>query len=184
MRGLIFLSIFQLFLTSCSNVRLAIYDYQKKRELSIDETGSTSSTTTITSSEASAKKALTQKASSYIGTNYRYGSCDAAKGFDCSGLVYHVAKTQDILLPRSSQSMSTYGQQIPWKKAEPGDLIFFGEGKRINHVGIVDKNAGNEIWIIHSTNSLGVVRENILVSDYWRSRVLFAIDIISPNGRA
>lgn len=182
MRGLIFSFLGLLFLTSCSNVRLAIYDYQKKQEKTKTESNFSSANTK--SSEVAAKKALTQKASSYIGTNYRYGSCDAGKGFDCSGLVYHVARSQDIVLPRSSQSMSTYGPHIHWKKAEPGDLIFFGEGKRINHVGIVDKNSGHEMWIIHSTNTLGVVRENILVSDYWRSRVLFAVDIISPNVRA
>jgi cell wall-associated NlpC family hydrolase len=75
--------------------------------------------------------------------------------------------------------MADAGDHIPWKNAEPGDLIFFGDKSGINHVGIVEKNKGDEMWIIHSTNTSGVVREDILESDYWRRRVLFARDIIS-----
>ena len=166
--------------SGCSTVRLAVYDYQKKyttaREYHEREAAATNA-----SKEVSAKQALIAKANNYIGKPYRYGSCDASKGFDCSGLVYHVAKSQEVILPRSSQSMASIGPHIPWKKAQEGDLIFFGDKGGIHHVGIVDKNKGDELWIIHSTNSLGVVREDILVSDYWRSRVLFAIDIFSTK---
>jgi cell wall-associated NlpC family hydrolase len=130
-----------------------------------------------------AKRALTETAEKYIGSRYRYGSCDPGRGFDCSGLVYHVARSQDILLPRSSSSMAAAGSHIPWKKAEPGDLIFFGEGSRINHVGIVEKNKGDEMWIIHSSSTSGVIREDIMESDYWKKRVMFAIDIISLRER-
>lgn len=172
-------------LTSCSTVRLAIYDYQKKHASDFESSSLAVSSASVSSKHASveknAKKALTDKASKYIGTRYRYGSCDAKQGFDCSGLVYHVAKSQEIALPRSSHTMASAGPRIPWKKAEPGDLIFFGDNNRINHVGIVEKNKGNEFWIIHSSSSSGVVREDILVSDYWKKRVMFAIDIVSTK---
>ena len=170
-----------LIMTGCSTVRLAVYDYQKKYTAAAKENYDRENSTAKDSKEISAKQALIAKASNYIGTRYRYGSCDASKGFDCSGLVYHVAKSQEVILPRSSSSMASIGPHIPWKKAQEGDLIFFGDKGGIHHVGIVDKNKGNELWIIHSTNSLGVVREDILVSDYWRSRVLFAIDIFSSK---
>lgn len=172
-------------LTGCSTVRLAIYDYQKKHATTFESSSASVNTGSVTSTNASkeknAKQALTDKASKYIGTRYRYGSCDAKQGFDCSGLVYHVAKSQEIVLPRSSHTMATAGPHIPWKKAEPGDLIFFGDNNRINHVGIVEKNKGNEFWIIHSSSSSGVVREDILVSDYWKKRVMFAIDIVTSK---
>lgn len=192
---LFLLSGYILLSTGCSTVRLAVYDYQKRYDTvkesyarehssqneSIASFESLDKKESKESKEVLAKKALIAKASNYIGTNYRYGSCDASKGFDCSGLVYHVAKSQEVMLPRSSSSMATIGPQIPWKKAQQGDLIFFGDKGGINHVGIVDKNKGDEMWIIHSTNSLGVIREDILVSDYWRKRVLFAVNIFSPK---
>ena len=101
--------------SGCSTVRLAVYDYQKKyttaREYHEREAAATNA-----SKEVSAKQALIAKANNYIGKPYRYGSCDASKGFDCSGLVYHVAKSQEVILPRSSQSMASIGPHIPWKK--------------------------------------------------------------------
>lgn len=169
-------------MTSCSSVRLAVYDYQKKHEYAM--ANNTSYVAANSKKASTTKQAITDKASKYIGSNYRYGSCDPSKGFDCSGLVYHVAKSQEIELPRSSSSMASLGNHIPWKKAEPGDLIFFGDKSRINHVGIVERNKGNEMWIIHSSSSNGVLREDILESDYWMKRVLFAIDISTLKGRA
>ncbi len=172
-------------LAGCTTVRLAVYDFQKKHATSLEnqskEMATAETASESFSKERLAKQALTDKASKYIGIRYQYGSCDASKGFDCSGLVYHCAKAQEVLLPRSSHLMAGSGTHIPWKKAEAGDLIFFGDAQRINHVGIVEKNKGNEIWIIHSTSSNGVVRENILVSDYWKSRAMFAIDIFTGN---
>lgn len=169
-------------LASCTTVRLAVYDFQKKHTNKSENNLNEPETETAFvsySKEHLAKKAITEKAEKYIGTRYQYGSCDASKGFDCSGLVYHVAKSQEVILPRSSHLMAGARNHIPWKEAQTGDLIFFGDKNRINHVGIVEKNKGNEMWIIHSTSSNGVVREDILSSDYWRSRVLFAIDIFS-----
>ena len=185
----ILLALLTITMASCSTVRLAIYDYQKRHayanststeEASITPVHTTSETH---SKEKLAKLALTKHAEKYIGANYRYGSCDPSKGFDCSGFVYHVAKSQEISLPRSSSLMADSGPRISWKKAEPGDLIFFGDGNRVNHVGIVEKNKGDEVWIIHSSSSNGVIRENIMESNYWKSRVLFSMDIISPKNQ-
>lgn len=169
---------FVMTMTSCSTVRLAVYDYQKKHAYVVEHKSHEMASASV-SKESLTKEALTEKASKYIGTKYRYGSCDASNGFDCSGLVYHVARSQEIILPRSSSSMASAGTHIPWKKAEPGDLIFFGDNNRINHVGIVEKNKGNELWIIHSSSTNGVLREDIMESDYWKKRVMFAMDIVS-----
>ena len=72
--------------------------------------------------------------------------------------------------------MAAAAPHIPWKKANPGDLIFFGEKGSIHHVGIVEKNKPDELRVIHSTNQRGVIEENVLVSDYWKKRILFAVD--------
>ena len=175
-RLLLFLS--TVTLASCTSVRLAIYDYQKRQAYAKEDD---STAEAYVPKASPAKQELTKKATEYLGASYRYGSCDPKKGFDCSGLVYHVAKSQEIDLPRSSSLMAGSGPHISWKKAEPGDLIFFGEGNRVNHVGIVEKNKGNQIWIIHSSSSNGVLREDIMESDYWKSRALFAIDIIASK---
>ena len=163
--------------TSCSSIRLAVYDYQKRHSSTYENSSIAATSAPESKKVNSFKEGITEKASKYLGTNYKYGSCDPKNGFDCSGLVYHVAKSQDILLPRSSSSMASLGNHIPWKKAEPGDLIFFGDNNRIHHVGIVEKNKGDQMWIIHSSSSSGVVREDILVSDYWKKRVMYAMDI-------
>ncbi len=166
-------------LTSCTSVRLAVYDYQKRHDFAMESKVAFVNSPIV--KERSAKAALTQTASKYIGTPYKYGSCDDRKGFDCSGLVYTVAKSQDLQLPRSSSLMAASGTHLPWKKAEPGDLVFFGDRNKINHVGIVEKNKGNQMWVIHSTSTSGVIKENVLASSYWKRRILFAIDIISPS---
>ena len=164
-------------LASCSSIRLAVYDYQKRHASTFENSSIAATSAPVVKKVSGCKEAMTQQASKYLGTNYKYGSCDPKSGFDCSGLIYHVAKSEDILLPRSSSSMATIGNHIPWKKAEAGDLIFFGDNNRIHHVGIVEKNKGDEIWIIHSSSSNGVIREDILISDYWKKRVMYAMDI-------
>jgi cell wall-associated NlpC family hydrolase len=165
--------------TGCSSIRLAVYDYQKRHDYAMESKAVFLKSPVA--KEMSVKAAIHQEANKYIGTPYRYGSCDSGKGFDCSGLVYTVAKSQDLTLPRSSSQMAASGPHIPWKKAEPGDLVFFGDNNRINHVGIVDKVKGDQIWVIHSTTSSGVVKENVLASDYWKKRILFAMDVVSPS---
>jgi cell wall-associated NlpC family hydrolase len=117
-------------------------------------------------------------ADDYIGTPYKYASTDPSKGFDCSGLVYTVAKKNNLELPRSSGSMASGVPHKDWKKATTGDLVFFGDHGKIHHVGLVEKNKGDELFIIHSTNQAGVIRENVLASSYWKKRLLFAVDIM------
>lgn len=179
-----FISFFGLILTltGCSSVRLAVYDYQKRHEYAMESKAAFINSPIV--KEKTAKATFTQEANKYIGAPYKYGGCDVKKGFDCSGFVYTVAKSQDLDLPRSSGLMATSGKHIPWKKAEQGDLIFFGSKNKIRqvgHVGIVEKNKGNQLWVIHSTSNRGVIKENVLTSAYWKKRILFAMDVISTN---
>jgi cell wall-associated NlpC family hydrolase len=163
--------------TGCSNVRLALYDYQKRQEYA-KETKEAFSNSDV-GKEMALKRSIISTAREYLGTRYKYGSTDPKQGFDCSGLVYHVAKKHQIELPRSSGSLAASAPHIAWKKAKPGDLVFFGERGRIDHVGIIEKNTNNELWVIHSTIKKGVYHENVLVSTYWKKRVLFAVDFNS-----
>ena len=74
--------------------------------------------------------------------------------------------------------MAQAASHIPWEKSNPGDLIFFGVKNHIDHVGIVQKNKPGELWVIHSTTQQGVITEDVLVSPYWKKRILFAIDLV------
>src|SRR4030095_3415323 len=169
-------------LASCSSVQVAVYDSRTRQDYAMETKAAYSKSPVY--KEHAIKAALTQTAFKYIGTPYRYGSCDAGKGFDCSGLVYTVAKSHNLTLPRSSSLMSSTGDHIPWKKAEQGDLIFFGDHSNINHVGIIDDIKGNQMWVIHSTTSSGVVKEDVLASTYWKKRILFAVDIVEQRAKS
>ncbi|HIY58418.1 MAG TPA: C40 family peptidase [Candidatus Tetragenococcus pullicola] len=60
-------------------------------------------------------------------------------GFDCSGFVYSLHKTQGIIIPRDADDQALGGKRLPFEKALPGDLLFFAyeKGKGlIHHVGL------------------------------------------------
>ena len=160
--------------TSCSNVKVALYDKDKRQEMTIETRKA------IEHSEAgkemAVKSSMVKTAKSYVGTRYKYASTDPKQGFDCSGLVYFCAKKQHIELPRSSRALAATAPHISWKKAEAGDLVFFGSGGKIDHVARVERNKPDELWVVHSTIKKGVYEENVLVSPYWKKRILFAID--------
>ena len=111
-------------------------------------------------------------AKSYIGTPYRFGSTDPARGFDCSGFVTVVMRQFGIYLQRSSASMaSTNGSYVSRDSLEAGDLVFFatGGGNRVSHVGIyIGSNQ-----FIHSASCVGVKISDMNES-YYRSRFVRA----------
>lgn len=107
-----------------------------------------------------------------MGRPYRYGG-ERPSGFDCSGLVQYVFGNNGILLPRTSSEQSKYARRTKIRSLKPGDLLFFGSGGKVNHVGIVEKNAGGELVMIHSGSSTGVTRTRVYDSDYWSKRLKF-----------
>ena len=114
-----------------------------------------------------------------LGAKYRYGGKNPKSGFDCSGFVYYIYKNEGIYLPGSSKSQSKIGKLIDLKKCKPGDLVYFKNKGKINHVGIVVKNTKKQLFVIHSTSSSGVKKDDIWSSNYWKKRVTFARDVIA-----
>ncbi len=114
-----------------------------------------------------------------LGSKYRYGGNTPRKGFDCSGFTSYVYGKYGYYLPRTSKSQSKIGKKIKIQNAKPGDLIFFRNKTKINHVGIVVSNKNNSLIIIHSTTSKGVKKDDVLNSTYWKKRITFAKDIIT-----
>ncbi len=158
----------------CANVKRAVYDKEKRLELT-HETKKTYAETPA-GKDAKIKSAILGTAEKNLGVKYKYGGIHPKEGFDCSGLVYYAASANHIEVPRSSRSLADAAPHINWKSAGPGDLIFFGDRGKIDHVAIITKKRSNELWVIHSTSSRGVISENVLNSSYWNKRILFAIE--------
>lgn len=122
---------------------------------------------------------VTGWAQNYVGTKYRYATSDPRKGFDCSGFTSYIMREYGIRISPGSSTQATQGKKVILQNAQPGDLVFFGRKKRISHVALIISNNNGELTVVHSTNTRGVIVENINESDYWRKRVLFTRDVIS-----
>ncbi|MFK7808991.1 MAG: C40 family peptidase [Saprospiraceae bacterium] len=150
------------------------------KPVSSDRTSSSRSTKTkekSSSKDYQLRQDLTKYALKYKGAKYKYGA-KGPKRFDCSGFTTYVYAANDIVLPNGSYNQARVGKKIPVSKAQPGDLIFFGKGKTVNHVALVVKNSSKGLEVIHSTSGRGVIQENVLVSSYWKPRILYARNII------
>ncbi len=101
---------------------------------------------------------LINSATNKIGAKYKSGGT-TDKGFDCSGLMYHIFDMYNINLPRSSFEQAKLGVVITRGNSKKGDLIFFKTNGRsqINHVGMITEISEEEIKFIHSSTSSGVI---------------------------
>lgn len=116
----------------------------------------------------------------FVGTGYRYAGTDPKTGFDCSGFTSYVLKEFNVKVSPASSKQATEGRPVPLDRAQPGDLIFFGENsKNIQHVALLVKRSGDGLTCVHSTTSRGVIVENVTKSAYWKPKILFARDVIT-----
>ena len=125
------------------------------------------------------RKEIIRDARSLIGSKYRYAG-KTPPGFDCSGFTIYVYKKNNIRLSASSRLQAKQGKKIDIRKAKTGDLVFFGNMFKTDHVGIVTQNKNGKLFVIHSTNSQGVIEHDINQILYWKKRIKFARDVISP----
>lgn len=105
-----------------------------------------------------------------VGTPYRFGGMSPEGGFDCSGLVLYVHQASGgPRLPRTvREQMAMPLPSVPEGQRVAGDLVFFGQGGRPNHIGIYV----GEGRFVHAPSTGGTVRLDRLDSPYWRSRYL------------
>ena len=84
------------------------------------------------------RDSLVATARSQIGTRYKLGGDKPGRELDCSALVRYVMSAFDISLPRTARQQATMGEAVPkdLSKLKPGDLLTFGKGKKITHIGI------------------------------------------------
>lgn len=114
------------------------------------------------SDEANLRRALTQSALSYLGTQYRWGG-KTPLGIDCSGLCSMAYLLNGVLICRDAHLLPEFPmREIPMEKMKEGDLLFFP--------GHVAMYLGGQKYI-HSTagnNCHGVVMNSLdpQASDY------------------
>ena len=79
-----------------------------------------------------------------------------------------------ISLPHSSGAQSNCGTKISASEAQPGDLFFYGNGSRINHVAIY---IGNGQHIHASSSRSGGVIISDLTSGYYNTYFVGGIHV-------
>ena len=67
----------------------------------------------------------------FVGNPYVPGGTSLTNGADCSGFVQSVYKAFGISVPRTSWAQGSYGREVSYSDAQPGDVIYYG-----GHVGI------------------------------------------------
>jgi cell wall-associated NlpC family hydrolase len=117
-----------------------------------------------------------------VGTPYHWGGNTPASGFDCSGLVDYVFRTEaGLVLPRTSRAIAALkAPKIKRADLEPGDLLFFGHHRHVNHVAIYVGNGR----FVNAPDTGGTVRLDRLDGYYWRDHYLFAKRVLTPRVRA
>ena len=101
--------------------------------------------------------ALVQYATQFVGNPYVWGGTSLTRGADCSGFVLSVFANYGVYLPHSSSAQANYGTRISASEAQPGDLFFYSNGSRINHVAIY---IGNGRVVHASSPSSGIKISN------------------------
>lgn len=100
---------------------------------------------------------LVNYALQFVGNRYVWGGTSLTKGVDCSGFTMKIYQKYGISLPHYSGSQPSYGKKITRSQLQPGDLIFYGEGGKIDHVAIYIGNG----QIVHAANK----RDGIKISN-------------------
>jgi cell wall-associated NlpC family hydrolase len=117
----------------------------------------------------SSEEKLQEVMKEYIGIPYRSGG-SSLRGMDCSGFARTIyANLFGIELPHNSAAQFSFHklQRIDEDELQTGDLLFFSQKRRINHVGVY-LGDGN---FIHATNGHGITISS-LDDQHWKSRMV------------
>jgi cell wall-associated NlpC family hydrolase len=112
---------------------------------------------------------LQEEMKEYLGIPYRRGGT-SIKGMDCSGFARTIyANLFGIELPHGSAAQFSFSklQRIDEDELKTGDLVFFSQKKRVNHVGVY-LGDGN---FIHATNGNGIMISS-LDDQHWKTRMV------------
>lgn len=88
--------------------------------------------------EQAVRDSVVALARSQMGRRYLFGGTDPVRGFDCSGFTRYLMRALGVQLPRTAAEQARVGQEVPRDPSSlrPGDLLTFGRGGRVTHVGV------------------------------------------------
>lgn len=100
------------------------------------------------------RQVLVDYAMQFVGGKYRAGGNDPNTGADCSGFVKYVMQNgAGVPMNRSAATQISQGVPVSADQMQPGDLVFYSNGSRINHVAMYIGDG----QIVHaSTYSTGI----------------------------
>ncbi|GLH41382.1 hypothetical protein RS3R6_03040 [Pseudomonas atacamensis] len=117
---------------------------------------------------------IVSRAHELIGTPYRWGGATVSKGFDCSGLLVYLFRSEaGIRIPRTTSSMlNSKFSTVERRNLRSGDVVFFKHNGRnqMKHAGIYI--GGNRF--IHAPRKGKHVRIDSLSNNYWSKSYLSA----------
>ena len=126
------------------------------------------------------RDSLVRLARQQVGLKYRLGAVKPGLAFDCSGLVKWIMAAFDLKLPRTAAEQARLGTAVPKDTAQllPGDLLLFGRGKRVTHIGIY---VGEGKYVHAANRQKGVIESEISPPDsrWWKGarRVIPDVDL-------
>ncbi|HJR35891.1 MAG TPA: C40 family peptidase [Gemmatimonadales bacterium] len=129
------------------------------------------------------RDSLVRLARQQVGLKYRLGAVKPGLAFDCSGLVKWIMAAFDLKLPRTAAEQARLGRAVPKDTAQllPGDLLLFGRGRRVTHIGIY---VGEGRYIHAANRRKGVIESEIAPPDsrWWKGarRVIPDVDLSAP----
>ena len=119
--------------------------------------------------------AIIKEAEKYLGYPYVWGGSTPATSFDCSGFVQYVYRHFGFNITRTATSQYyNDGEHVSRSELMPGDLVFFGSGGEITHVGIYIGGGR----FIHAANPRKGVIISSLSESYYNARYFGANRII------
>lgn len=104
------------------------------------------------------RDSLVALARAQIGKPYRFGGRSPKRGFDCSGFVQYILAALEHEVPRTAAQQAGVGEAVArdTSRLRPGDLLTFGDDRRITHIGIYVGNGR----FIHASSGAGRVIES------------------------
>ncbi len=104
-----------------------------------------------------------------VGLRYKWGAKQPGLAFDCSALVQWIAGLFGREMPRTAAEQARVGVEVPRDTSQllPGDLLVFGKGKRVTHIGIY---VGEGKYIHAANRRKGVIESDIVSArkSYWK----------------
>ena len=130
-------------------------------------TGGRSTSTSRGSDTSALRQSVVDFAAQFLGTPYVYGG-STPSGFDCSGFTSYVYKNTVRSIARTSSEQRNTTTNISMDELKPGDLVFFGSGNTVSHVGIYVGNGE----FIHSPHTGSSVKYDTLWSGNYNRRFI------------